>query len=283
MGKTLKQYADWRLHESMVDYHFYERMYERLLITMFTWEGIPDSISERYLERCLYHDGVVAIYQMGGALVASKVEDTDAFNDYDEPTSIRVGSGWRRKKLSAGEFVLIRNDYLSKPSELAVRHFAKRLSAVDKTIDVNLEQLKQPSIIQCPEGQLLTAKQLWAKRENGEPVIFTAEGLLDNIDIKVMGLDVHNHIPDLEDTKHEFINESMTYFGINNVNVIKKERLVSGETSQNDEQIQLNLNAMLKPRQDACKELKRIFDIDVSVSVDKRYTESTKNDKEEGE
>ena len=63
------------------------------------------------------------------------------------------------------------------------------------------------------------------------------------------------------------INQGLTFFGINNVNVIKKERLVTGEANQNNEQIYFNKNSMLKSRLQACNELNTKFNLNISVEI----------------
>ena len=87
--------------------------------------------------------------------------------------------------------------------------------------------------------------------------------------LKVFSLDIQNHVDDLEDVKHEMINQGLTFFGINNVNVIKKERLVTGEAEQNNEQIYFNKNSMLKSRLLACNELNTKFNLNISVEITK--------------
>lgn len=288
MGKTLKTYADHVINEAMIDYNFYRNMYHRMVCSMFRWHGLPDTISERFIELTLYDEGKLAIYKhRGGFLAAARIVSEEAWNDNEEPTVIRIDLGNHAKTkrteiLYAGNFVIIRNDILGKSSRLATMHYAKRLEGIDKTMGVNLEQLKQPTIIVCPEGQLQTAKQLWAKKESGEPVILVDEDAVSNLDINPAALDlkVSNHLPDLYETKHQEVNESMTYFGVNNVNVIKRERLVSGETEQNDEQIFYNSESMLYPRKKACEEVNKLFGQNWSVE---KIKPEVKTEVEEGE
>ena len=64
----------------------------------------------------------------------------------------------------------------------------------------------------------------------------------------------------------------MTFYGINNINVEKRERLVTGETNSNNEVINLNLMSYLAPRKLACKQFNEKFgltgtDKEISVRV----------------
>lgn len=292
MGKTLRNYTDYLIAQSMADWSFYTKMYKRMLVAMVKWSGLPESISGRYIELTLYERGQIAIYrEKGGFLVAAPIVRVTGRNDNDEPTEIEVrfDKGSVSKKLRAGQFVIIRNDMLGASSRHAVHFYSKKLEGVDKTINLNLEQLKQPSIVECPESQLLTAQMLWAKKENAEPVVMVDEGTMDNIKTTVWDLHVQNNTIPLYELKHNIVNESMTYFGVNNVNVIKRERLTAGEAEQNDEQIGYNIITFMRPRREACEKVKELFGEKWTVELDNEFTDymakpaENENEQKEGE
>lgn len=62
------------------------------------------------------------------------------------------------------------------------------------------------------------------------------------------------------------------FYGINNIIVDKKERLITDEANSNNELINLNLQSYLAPRQEACKQFNELFgltgtDKEISVRV----------------
>lgn len=72
--------------------------------------------------------------------------------------------------------------------------------------------------------------------------------------------------------KKEIWNEALTLLGINNVEISKKERLITDEASSNNELINLNLQSFLAPRQRACEQFNEKFglkgtDKEISVRV----------------
>ena len=76
----------------------------------------------------------------------------------------------------------------------------------------------------------------------------------------------------LSEYKKELWNEFLTFIGVNNIDVEKKERLISGESSSNNESINLNLMSYLEPRKKACKQFNDLFgltgtDKEISVRV----------------
>ena len=75
--------------------------------------------------------------------------------------------------------------------------------------------------------------------------------------------------------KSQIWNEALTFLGINNVAMEKKERLVESEATGNNELINLNLQARLEVRKLACKEFNDYYgltgtpkEIDVKVRSD---------------
>ena len=51
----------------------------------------------------------------------------------------------------------------------------------------------------------------------------------------------------------------MTFLGVNNIMIDKKERLITDEANSNNELINLNLQSFLAPRQKACKQFNEKF------------------------
>ena len=65
----------------------------------------------------------------------------------------------------------------------------------------------------------------------------------------------------------KILNEALSFLGINNINVEKKERLVEDEANANNEYINLNLMSRLIPRKEACKKFNELFNPDEKIDV----------------
>lgn len=267
MGKTFDSYSDWRLRENLKEYTFYQEQLELYCLSMFKWTGLPDGISPRFLERSLFYNGFVIFFkskELGWHMVGNGT--AIGLNDYEEPIAYRVrGVNKVNETVKASDCVVIRNNKLWKGSMGAVNFFAKELSNVKKTFDLNLEQLKNPYIIECDEGQLTTVQNIMRKKQNGEPYIFARKDATKQFNLQTFDLKIQNHTQQLLDVQSALESKARTYFGINNNNVFKRERLVSGETNQNNEEIELNRKIMLDERKEACKEIYDKFGIEIDV------------------
>ena len=70
----------------------------------------------------------------------------------------------------------------------------------------------------------------------------------------------------LQDYKKGIWNELLTFLGINNLNE-KKERMVTDETNQNNEVINLNLQSFLITRKEAFNKFNKLFNPEKEISV----------------
>lgn len=285
MGKALRSYAEWRRNENLREYDFYFRKFRKLITSMFKWENLPDGISARFIEDKLFFNGKLIFFksQKLGFYVVSQCAEI-GLNDYEEPTGYRAyGVNMINEPVLAKDCVPIWNDLFRQGNAQNVHFFSKRLSNIEKTIDINLEQLKNPFIISCPEGQRETVKQVMKQKTEGVPYIFTSDEFSSMVDVRVFDLNIKNHTRELEEVKHSIENEGLTFFGINNVNVLKRERLVTGEAEQNDEQITFNKQSMLMARQQAVEQINAKFNQNIKVSINNYIADEVEKEMKEGE
>jgi hypothetical protein len=273
MGKALRSFAQWRVQENMREYNFYFKKYQRLLMSMFEWNNLPDGISSRFIENKLFYKGLLIFYkskQLGFYVVAQATPL--GLNDYEEPTGYRAyGVNKINEYVKPSECVPIWNDMFIEGNVANVNFFAKSLSNIKKTFDVNLEQLKNTYIISCPEGQKESVKKVMEQKTDGVPYIFTSDDFNDLVKVNVFNLQIQNHTKELQDVKGAMENEGLTFFGINNVNVLKRERLTTSEADQNDEQIILNKNSMYKARKQAVDAINEKFSLNIEIVISSNF------------
>lgn len=242
---------------------YYNRLTE-LSISMFDWQNLPDTIDARFLELALFGEGMAVFFEddvMGYLALRCMVGGTwDVYQIPNDRTAYAT-NGYN-KRLTADNSVIIFNNMIHTPSTLDVEVFSKRLWELDRAIDVNAKAQKTPIFIQCEESQRLTMKNLYMKYEGNEPFIFGDKNINPNA-LKVLKTDAPYVADKLYDLKLDIWNEALTYLGIPNVPVRKKERLLQAEATLNQGGIVSSRYSRLESRRQACEQINRMFGLDI--------------------
>ena len=129
---------------------------------------------------------------------------------------------------------------------------------------VNIKAQKTPVMITCDENQRLTMKNLYEQYEGNEPFIFGNKDI-DMKKIQALATGAPYISDRLYETKTQIWNEAMTYLGISNVSMIKKERMVTDEVSRNMGSTVASRYTRLEMRKQACKQINAMFGLNVDV------------------
>jgi hypothetical protein len=265
MGRKPAQKTESAILNDKTYMQYYNRLTE-LAISMFEWKNLPDTIDPRFLELSLYSDGMAVFFEdevMGH--LALQVMIGGNLDVYRVPT-IRTAyaTNGYNKQLDQNNSIIIFNNYLRTNSMLDIEMYARRLYEAERTIDVNIKQQKTPKLIQCSENQRLVMKNLYMQYDGNEPYIFGDKNL-DLSGVKVFDTTAPYIADQLNQYKHEIFNEALTYLGISNVNIQKKERLLSDEVSRNMGSIEAQKYTRLNARKDACAKINKMFNLDIDV------------------
>lgn len=245
--------------------YYYNRLME-LAISMFEWKGLPESVDPRFLELTLFADGKALYFNddvMGD--LALQMTYGGSFSVYRIPKDRRAYAvtGYNRQ-LDDKNSVIIFNNLLHTNTMCDMEMFARRLYNIERTIDVNVNAQKTPILVQATESQRLTMKNLYKEYEGNEPFIFGDKNL-DINGMKVLKTDAPFVADRLMQLKFQVWNEAMTYLGISNVNMHKKERLLNDEVTRNMGSTVASRYSRLEARRQACEQINKMFNIEVSV------------------
>lgn len=248
----------------------YTNYYYRLMLiakALFKWEGLPNGINEKWIERFLYSDGSCIFFKDDNlGYMVTKYSTSGKLNYYDEPTKVRAYATDYIPTEHENNIncVIIRNNDDCIPTFPTIQLYAYDLTNIKRTIDVNIVAQKIPYVILCSDKQKLSLKQVIKQTNDNEPYIFGDKNL-DINDIKALKTDVPIVFDKLQIQKQNIWNECMTFLGINNANTDKRERLVTNEVEANNQLIIINSDVMLKAREEACKRINDMFGLNISV------------------
>ena len=244
-------------------YNDYLQRMKKICLSMFEWK-LPASMNARFLEMCLFYNGQAAMFyddEMG--FINSMAADGGYINLYGLPTEIQCYSYRfnQRRNLymvdtgaeKGEECILVMNNFDRTPTASAITLFAYRLAEAQRTADVNIKAQRTPVLITTDQKQYFTLKKMYEEFDGNSPAIFADKNLITADAMKAIKTEAPFIANDIMDYKKEIWNEFLTYVGLQNLNE-KKERLISNEVNSNNELINLNLQALLVPRQEACKQ-----------------------------
>ena len=250
--------------------------------SMFEWKNVPDSVDVRYLEMCLLSDGQ-AVFFKDDVLdyLALRCAVGGRLDVYQIPTNRRAyADNGFSAQLDETNSVIIWNNYLHTNSYAELINYAQDLWDIERSIIVNAKAQKTPVLITCEENQRTTLKNTYMQYDGNIPVIFADKSLNPN-SIKAISTGAPYVADKLYQLKTEIWNEALTYLGIPNVNINKKERLISDEVERHNGGTIANRQSRLQMRKLACEQINRMFGL--NMDVDFRDGGEYANDNSSGE
>lgn len=246
---------------------YFNRLKE-LAISMFEWKNLPDTVDARYMELKLFETGAVVYFNddVIGNLCLECIQQ-GRFDVYGYPILRRAYSGYNNytKLLKPSNSVIIYNNYLHTNSTLDVEMFAKRLYNLDRIIDVNANAQKTPILIRASEKQRLTMKNLYKEYDGNAPFIFGDKNL-DMSDLTAIKTDAPYVADKIYELKTQIWNEALTYLGISNVSITKKERMITDEVLRNQGGTIASRYSRIDSRRQAADLINQMFGTDIEVN-----------------
>lgn len=250
---------------------YFNRLTE-LSISMFEWKNLPKTVDPRFLELTLFGDGMAIFFEdevLGFCALRTMIGGK--LNIYQIPT-IRTAyaSNGYNMPLNETNSVIVFNNMLRTNSVMDVEQFSKRLYNLDRIIDVNANAQKTPILVSCEDTQRLTLLNLYKQYDGNAPVIFGDKNLNPN-SLKVLTTGAPYVADKIYQLKVQIWNEALTYLGISNINITKKERLITDEVTRNQGGTIASRYSRLEARRQACKQINDMFGLDIWVDYREDY------------
>lgn len=262
-------YFEESLYGNERAYWYYVDRLMELSIAMFKWTNLPEFIDERFMELTLFTDGQLLFFKDEDidAYFALQFASSGEMDIYKVPIvrDVYAVNGYNRTMYNY-DSVIIWNNYLRKSSINNITYYAHKLYSIDRCIDVNVNGQKTPIVLQCSENQRLSLLNLFKEYNGNAPVIFSDKNL-DLNGLKSITTGVPYVSDKLYDLKINIWNEALTYLGIPNVSIQKKERLVSDEVNRTMGGVIASRYSRINARKQACDQINKMFGLNVQCEV----------------
>lgn len=283
MGRRKHDIFDESMVLNNLTYRQYLNRLTELAISMFEWKNLPDTVDERYLELHLFETGCMVYFKddVIGDLCLDCIVN-GRLDVYGNPLLRRAYSGYNnyQKLLSYKDSVIIWNNYLHSNSILDVEMFARRLYNIDRIIDINANAQKTPVLVLGNEKQRLTLLNLYKEYDGNAPFIFGDKNMDINA-LKALSTNAPYVCDKLYQLKTQIWNEALTYLGISNINIQKKERLITDEVTRNQGGTIASRYSRLETRRQAVEKINEMFGTNIEVNYREDFQQVDDNNQPE--
>lgn len=248
--------------------------YYTSVVSSFSWKNYPETTLRFLPERHLYYYGLMACCEKDGKIWLLPATPSGTLLPNGEYSAYMVftldGKSWR---VNREDITLCYNNCRMLPSYIFVSELAEKSGYALSTVDVSLEKAMLPAIVEArtPEQMKMIA-EMYNKKANLKPFSETLSSAISKNEISVHKIfdNRETDILALWDVYVRYRNLFYTTFGINNVEIQKKERLTEAEGSGNDEIARFTLlNDMFECRKDFIEQTNSKFGTNLEIELNR--------------
>lgn len=261
------------------------------LQSMFKWEGLPDTIPQKWLESYLLVDGQCAVINTDRGLFATNGGMGEDPNEYYIPTKYIVTNPYLPEKSSSGrnytisgegqDAVLVRNDIYTVGLMPMILKYCTQMVENDITMGIADIWARATIAISAVDDQTKESAEQWLKNlQKGKLGVigeapFLAANQNENLRVNNIGT-VAGTLTDLIEY-HQYLKAGLyNDIGLNSNYNMKREAIMSNETKLNDDALHPLIDTMLACRKEAAEEINRLFGTNISVEFNSAWEDNEK-------
>lgn len=217
-----------------IAFQFYYNKMSSIAGSIFEWHNLPDTVDTVELEKTLLFNGQCLIFLddvMG--LQALPFNGSNSFDINGYPSTRMAYSSYTNyhKKCDRKNSVIIFDNIMRNNTLDDIDFFANKLWNYSRTMDINVNSQKTPTLILGSKDTKLSIKNAYQEFDGNMPVIMGNEKFnKDNFTHLSTGAPFI--APELNSLVQSVWNDFLTAVGVPNVNIQKKERLISDEVAR---------------------------------------------------
>ena len=242
--------------------------YYNIALSRIEWLDLPDNVDARFMELNALWRGVTVWFNDPdlGVINLPFIQQGPP-NVFGNPSLGAAFSynGYYVDGLDETNSVVMYSNISRTPEVPVIQHYSNMISNIDRTIEVNLNNQKQPVLIVCDDSEQLTyANVLQQYSDNWYKILGTKNFNPNNIKI-VSPANGQYNLDKLAELKRIYWREGLALLGIEVATTDKAERLTRTESSMQYGEIEINRQVILEPRQRAADLVNKMFGTNIKV------------------
>ena len=243
-----------------------------ILCGRFAWENLPERLTSEKLERFITlwsGDGLAVGLedQTGGPMILPGYPSGE-FDIYWLPRSYTVTGALYDRVIDSDDCV----PFWDNPSHHSlvpmVSETEKSLTECWTIMATNTRQQRNPYVFSGTKTQIETLKEAARKRAEGDEILAVTDDGMNMIETAKRFFPIKPEFlgPLMMEHYTQIINRFLTAVGIDNVPIMKRERVSTAESAANNQLILYNRNAATRMRENAAEAFNRMFGTNISVT-----------------
>lgn len=237
--------------------------------SMFTYEGLPDTIPVQWLESYLQRNGSCCIAEHEGKLYALLGNAGGELDEYYQPTIYTVANpalGLSKSFEIGKDCVYCRNDYDAIGLVPLVSRYCGLMTENLLTVRISDINMRMMNLLSAPDDNTLqSTKQYLKDLEDGKLGVVGETPFFEGLKLQSKGVGNGDYMIQFIELQQYLKGSMYNELGINANFNMKREALSGQEVALNDDALMPLIDDMLKQRRAMCDELNEMFGLNVSV------------------
>lgn len=247
-----------------------------VLLGSFEWEGLPPEIDPRFVEYVLSTGGVGGFFSLKDQTAqwafapAAPLGNLTMYYNPNKVVLTPVNGGlpwyrhawyWLHGDVLYEPDCALCWDSLTRQSMLpTVRYYARRLAAIDRTIDTNMSVQQTPFILTTDQRSRGDAQRVMEMLTGHSQVLTVNQSFADAVSVDVLKTDAPYVADKLLQDQIKILNLYYSLCGVDNSNTEKRERVSDKEATSNNEQVMIVRKSRLRCRETFCQQVAHMTD-----------------------
>lgn len=242
------------------------------VLNTFVWKNLPKNCLPYMPERYACWWGTFAGFKDGEEFKIYPAYPAGALAEngqYEKYTIVAMnGKNWTKQRK---DIALCYNNTLGMPSIGIINELAEKMSTALRAVDCALERSLIPTVFTTANPEdFKTLSGLYDKIKNQLPFrVMQTDSVITDVKVINEAFDSSRYnVMDMFDVFTKYRNLFNQIFGISALNVIKKERLITGELQGDQETATFTLiNGMYERRREFCEECNSKFGTNIDFEI----------------